>query len=312
MISIAVLLVHYNNVQVTWECIQNLATSEYDNFCIIIVDNSNQVKDFDFIKYRCTESNFSFQFLENSKENINFNQSIYWYQAPENLGYAGGMNLGAEIALSSSPDSLLFLNNDIFIVPDFLTRFLAAVKPVMYQPKFGIATCQIKTWPEKKIWYSGGSFNRVRCMGEHRLSKPQNMKIQETGFISGCCMLCRPEVYQILGGMDESFFLYFEDVDFCYRAVQKGYKLFYAPQVELYHKVGSSTGGDETELSSYYSSRNRIRLMRKHFTGFILYRFYCFFFFNRLVKALKWGLSGRSSLVAALWRGIKEGLVNVK
>jgi GT2 family glycosyltransferase len=310
--SLVIILVHFNNTEITWECIESLTASGYDNFSIIIVDNSNQPKDLEFIQFRCTESNIFFQQLEKKLGSVNFNRSIYWFQAPENMGYAGGMNLGAEIALLSDPDFLLLLNNDIFVTPDFLSRFLLAIEPVMDRPEFGLASCLIKTWPEKKIWYAGGRFNRVRCMGEHRLLMPQSMEIQETGFISGCCMLCRPGVYQELGGLDESFFLYFEDVDLCYRTIKQGYKLFFVPGTELFHRVGSSTGGDEKPLSVYYSSRNRVFLMRKHFKDLTLYQFYTFFLFSRIGKTIKWILLGKVNLILSLWKGVIEGFTKIK
>jgi GT2 family glycosyltransferase len=311
MSDLAVLLVHYNHIQTTYECVNSVLASELNDLFIVVVDVSCNSKDMTFFQNLCAKEHITFS-STNYKENKFSNKSINWFAAGKNLGYAGGMNLAAEIAIKNNPKYLLLLNNDTLLSKDFLPNFLEEIKSKEYQSDFGLASCLIRSWPEKKIWYAGGSFNSVRCMGEHRLSMPQNMEIQETGFISGCCMLCRPEFYQDLDGMDESFFLYYEDVDFCYRAVQKGYKLFFAPQVELFHKVGSSTGGDETEISAYYSSRNRIRLMRKHFNGFILYRFYLFFIFNRLIKALKWSLSGRRALVVALWRGIKAGLCEGK
>ena len=111
-------------------------------------------------------------------------------------------------------------------------------------------------------------------------------KIIETDFISGCCIICKPSGFNKLSGFDEQFFLYYEDVDFCIRAKKKGYNLFVMPDLHIYHRVGSSTGGDNSKLVAFYSSRNRIYLMRKHFSGLILIRFYLFFIINRSSKIL--------------------------
>jgi GT2 family glycosyltransferase len=308
MNSISIILVHFHHIDITWECVESLIRMTFRQFNIIIIDNGANKSDREILGSHCRHHDLHFQVLENELSNVQYGKTIYWYTASENLGYAGGMNLGAELAGNGNPDYLLFLNNDTLVPERFLDDFLAGIKPVADSVDFGIAGCLIRSWPDNRVWYAGGRFNPIRCMGEHFEMMPDFNKVTETGFLTGCCMICRPDVYKQLNGMDEDYFLYLEDVDLCYRAKKEGYKLFFVPSAELFHQVGSSTGGDEKPLSVYYSSRNRILLMRKHFKGYILNRFFVFFFLSRLLKLCKWSLSGKLDLVASLWKGIRDGL----
>ena len=217
------------------------------------------------------------------------------------------MNLGAKLAEKGNPDYLLLLNDDTLVSERFLDDLLTGIGVVASSRDFGFAGCLIRNWPNREVWYAGGMINLNRCMGEHFTEVPNYSSTVETGFITGCCMICRPGVYKELEGMNENFFLYMEDVDLCYRAKKEGYKLYFVPQAELYHRVGSSTGGDEKSLSVYYSARNRILLMRKHFGGILFSRFVLFFFFSRLVKTIKWLILGKVGLIASLWKGMIEG-----
>jgi GT2 family glycosyltransferase len=306
--NISIILVHYHQAQITWDCLESLISSEYQHFNVIIIDNGSEKTDQDMIKDHCLENEIQFHSLRNKNIDLQFDKSVNWYVAPQNLGYAGGMNLGSEIAAVGNPDYLLLLNNDTIVPKRFLVDFLAGLEPIADRPDFGFVGCLIRSWSDKTVWYAGGNLNLIRCMGEHFDTPPHYSVTVETGFLTGCCLLCRPDVYRQLNGMDEDFFLYLEDVDLCYRAIKQGYKLFFVPSAQLFHRVGSSTGGDEKPLSVYYSSKNRILMMRKHFNSLVLYRFYAFFFFSRIIKAMKWILLGKTKLVVSLCIGVRDGL----
>jgi GT2 family glycosyltransferase len=310
--NISIILVHFHHIDITWECVESLTRMTFGQFNIIIVDNGADKSDRKMFENHCLKHDRHFQILENQQGKVEFGKTIYWYTSSENLGYAGAMNLGARLSGSGNPDFLLFMNNDTLVPERFLDEFLGGIKSVADRVDFGFAGCLIRSWPDNRVWYAGGSFNPVRCMGEHFEMMPDFNMATETGFLTGCCMICRPAVYKKLNGMDADFFLYLEDVDLCYRARKEGYKLFFVPSTEIYHRVGSSTGGDEKPLSIYYSSRNRIWLMRKHFKGYILNRFFVFFFLSRLLKLCKWSLSGKLDLVTSLLKGIRDGLYRKK
>lgn len=307
--KISIILTSYGQAQLTWNCINSFSGSYACDFNIIIIDNANRPEDCGFIKNRCEEKNISFQIITNGTPNLKFDHGVYWHTAPQNLGYAGGMNLGAKIAGTEDPDFLLILNNDTTVPKNFLLDFLAETSNVSTKDNFGFSGCLIRTMEDGKIDFSGGKLNLSRCMGEH-LRDVSNLEVHETEFLTGCCLLCRPAVYKKLGGMDERFFLYFEDFDLSYRAIRAGYKLYITPKVELLHCTSSSTGGDEKPLAVFYSTRNRLWFMRSNFNGFMLLRFYSLFFSSRFLKAIKWGMTGKLQLIKALLKGLIKGLKN--
>jgi len=309
---ISIILVHYHQIQTTWECVESLLSSEYPDFNIIIIDNGSEKSDPCMFKRSCSERGLHFGYLGGNRIDLLFDRHVYWHSSPVNLGYAGGMNLGAKLAASGNPDYLLLLNNDTIIPKRFLGDFLSGLGSITERQDFGFAGCLIHTWPDKTVWYAGGNLNLRRGMGEHFNTLPHYGVTVETGFITGCCLLCHPDVYKQLNGMDEDYFLYLEDVDLCYRSIKQGYKLFFVPRAELFHRVGSSTGGDEKPLSVYYSSRNRILFMRKHFKGLHLFRFYIFFLPSRLFKVIQWILFGEVNLVVSLLKGVFEGFKEKK
>lgn len=89
------------------------------------------------------------------------------------------------------------------------------------------------------------------------------MRKKEVGWLSGACFLTRKDVLEKVGTYDENFFLYFEDIDLCYRMKKKGYKLLFLPQVRIFHKGGATTL--RSKISSRYEYRkSQIYFYRKH------------------------------------------------
>ena len=100
--------------------------------------------------------------------------------------------------------------------------------------------------------------------GVDEIDKDQYDRFEETDFITGCLMLFDKQVLDEVGFLDESYFLYFEDADFCIRAKKKGVKLYYDPSLVIQHKVSQSTGGSGSSLQQKYQSRNRLKLGLKY------------------------------------------------
>ena len=307
MKTVFVILVHYNNIEITWNCIKSLFESDNTNFNIIVIDNSLKNNDSIYISNNCDLLNHNFNMIKSPFIDEVYNKKLYWYLSIKNLGYAGGINLGFDLVKKSKPEYLLFLNNDTIIPENFLEIMHNGIKKISENDNFGMASPVILTHPAKKIWYYGGYLNLNRCMGIHFQKIKKTEDVFETSFISGCCQLCPSKVYEHLSGMNDKYFLYFEDFDFCYRLIKKGYKLFVIPDAKISHNVGSSTGGSESPLTVFYSTRNRLWFMRDNFSGFKLLNFYFFFIPSRIIKCFIWILSGKFNLINPLFDGIKEG-----
>ena len=301
--NFSILIVTYNNFSITKECIKSILSTNYTDLNIIIIDNGftnlSEISNFE------KEFNLSLNFI-NNQNHFSFNKNIYFFISDTNIGYGAAINKATDFAVKCNPEYFVILNNDTKVPKDFflsISRYLSEVKLL----ENSLLSPIIKKTDDDTIWYAGGEINLVRCMGVHH-NKISNKSYYETDFITGCCIICKPDTYQQLGGFDEKDFLYYEDVDLSLQAKKKKIKIFILSNLNIHHSIGVSTGGDNSQLTSYLSSRNRLYLMRKHFSSFVLKRFYCFFFINRLVKIVIGLFTGNLKNIKFIILGIIEGL----
>ncbi|MBI2337676.1 glycosyltransferase family 2 protein [Candidatus Daviesbacteria bacterium] len=209
-------------------------------------------------------------------------------QTGANLGFAGGFNKGLEYAKIWGADYFLLINNDCIIKdPDLVHMLLKTAKS---DPKIGLVSPKIYFAPGfefhkeryrkddlgKVIWYAGGKFDWDNIGSKHRgldeVDSGQYDSAEETEIFSGACVLVRKEVLSSFakamedkGGLDEKYFLYFEDSDFAKRAKEAGFKIYYNGKTSIYHKVSRSTGIG-SKITDYYHARNRLIFGMKYAT----------------------------------------------
>ncbi|MFH1734718.1 MAG: glycosyltransferase family 2 protein [bacterium] len=118
------------------------------------------------------------------------------------------------------------------------------------------------------IWFGGGvikpAFGYVRHLGLRQPDEGHCDQPGEASFLTGCCLLIKREVIEKVGLLDEGFYLYSEDADYCLRAAKTGYKLYYEPRSRIYHKVSRSTGGAYNLKKWFRRYQSLWRLVRKH------------------------------------------------
>lgn len=193
-------------------------------------------------------------------------------QTGANLGFSGGYNRGLEYAKIWGADYFLLINNDCLIKDSNLIPEL--VKILKENPRAGLVSPKIYFAPGfefhkdryqeedlgKVIWFAGGKFDWDNIGNLHRgineVDKGQYDKVEEAEIFSGACFLIKREVLEV-GGLDEKYFLYFEDSDFAKRAKEAGFKIYYNGQAAIFHKVSQSTGIG-SEITDYYHTRNRL------------------------------------------------------
>lgn len=189
----------------------------------------------------------------------------------KNRGFAAGNNLGIKKALKADADDVLLLNNDTTVAPDFLEKMLTAARrekvgivapKIYFAPGYEYHRTQYKPSQRGKvIWYAGGQIDWANVLCSHRgvdeVDRGQYDCQAVTDFASGCAMLIKSKVFQKIGLLDQRYFLYLEDVEFCRRAEKAGFKVVYAPQAKIWHYNASSSqvGGD---LHDYFITRNRL------------------------------------------------------
>lgn len=188
----------------------------------------------------------------------------------ENLGYAGGNNLGIKYALENGADLIWVVNPDIVVAPDALSEAMKAMTDnvaVVASKVYFAAGFEFHKEKYKKndlgkvIWYAGADNDWDNVYAKHwginEVDKGQFNKKKEIGYATGSSMLLRSEVLKKTGLIDEKYFMYYEENDLCQRIKKAGYKLIYAPQSIVRHKVGQAAGIG-SGLADYYIARNRM------------------------------------------------------
>jgi len=191
----------------------------------------------------------------------------------ENLGFAGGNNVGMKDAVKRGADFIVLLNNDI-IIPKNLLKVLVDI--ALENPKYGLITPKIyfakgyefhkerysKKDLGKVLWYAGGIIDKKNVYSFHRgvdkVDKGQYDKEGETDNANAACVLIRGDLIKEIGYLDEKMFLYWEDADFSRRAKNAGWKVIYTPKTHLWHKVSVASGGPGGEINDYFITRNRL------------------------------------------------------
>jgi len=196
-------------------------------------------------------------------------------QNSRNNGFGGANNLGAK---EMKGEILFFLNPDAEIVSDNISLIL---KQFRDNPILGVLGSRLIA-PNGKVqkWSAGSDVNLWSILKNNlKLSWDKkywySQKTSEVSWVAGTALFIRQELFFQLGGFDERFFLYFEDVDFCKRARNLGKKVVYFPQFSILHHGGKSFSLKESQKKSYYQSQDYY--FRKHFG----------FFQSKLLKILR-------------------------
>lgn len=253
--KVALIILNFNGKQDTLELLDSLTSlSKKDfEFETIVVDNASSDESVKVVKKRFPHVTL----LANS----------------DNLGFAEGNNVGIRYGLKSGADFFFLLNNDTLVAKDTLSKLIDVAisekKGGIFGPKIyfskGAETHKEEYRGDelgKVIWYAGGKLDWDNVVASHRgvdeVDRGQYEELVKTTFVSGCAMLIRREVFEVVGLFDKKLFLYYEDVDLCMRARKKGYEVYYVPTSYVWHKNAGSSGGSGSDLHVYYMTRNRL------------------------------------------------------
>jgi GT2 family glycosyltransferase len=187
----------------------------------------------------------------------------------ENRRFAGGNNAGLERALGAGADAVMLLNNDVVADPKLLEKLLGALDE---QPEAGAAAPLIYfAPPTDRIWYGGGRCRPWLAHSSHRGLREhdhgQYRSIEDTGYLTGCCLLATAEAWRKVGLLDERYFIYAEDADWCLRARAAGFRLLFVPTARLWHRVSASSGGGNNPWKVYQRLRANVTLWARHARG---------------------------------------------
>lgn len=251
--KLAIITVNYNTYRLSHELCASLQKQNSDDFHLFIVDVSQKKK-----KVMVP------RFAEVIKS--------------KNKGYAAGVNEGVHSAMKNGYSRFVIVNNDVEVAGDFIKSCIAAINSnpksiiggkVYYYRGYEYHKDRYSKKDEGRvIWYAGGLVDWKNAFTLHRgvdeVDRGQYNEFEKTDFITGCLMCFDKAVFEEIGMLDEAYFLYFEDADWCERAKHEGIELYYDPTIVIWHKNAQSTGGVGSTIHQKYMARNRLRFGLKY------------------------------------------------
>jgi GT2 family glycosyltransferase len=241
--SVAVIIVIWNGVEDTLECLRSLELEGYPDKKVIVVDNAS---------------------TDGSAERIkNEGFDVRIIRSPENLGFTGGNNLGLIEAQNAAVKYAFLLNNDTTLEPGAIGALVDAAEA---NPAGGIFAPVMHYYDSPAdIWFAGAllSLSRGEAVHNNFLNPRRDAAPYPSPWVSGCAMLVRIAATETVGGMDDRFYLTWEDVDWCLSMRAAGWGVEVVPASRIFHKGGRS-GAKLRGIWSYYAVRNSLLMARKH------------------------------------------------
>lgn len=281
---VSIITINYNQLQVTCALLDSLRKITYPKVEVIVVDNHSTIDPGPEIASQYPE--------------------VKLIVSKENLGFAGGNNLGIR---ASKGDYVLFLNNDTEVEPGFIEPLIAVFES---HADAGIASPKILYHNSgDTIQYAGSTridpyTGRSKRIGYMERDKGQHNVLRQTDLAHGAAMMVPRRVIDNVGMMPEFFFLYYEEVDWCESIKKAGYKIYFVPDSRVYHKESMSIGKGST-LKTYYMTRNRVLYMRRNTTGWEKIAWIVYFMLFTLPKnTLMFTVRRELEHVKAFWKGL--------
>jgi GT2 family glycosyltransferase len=270
----------------TIDCIEYLLKNKtnYEDFEIIVIDNGS--KDNSVLKLEEIASKYNLCFINNK----------------ENLGFAEGNNAGIRVARG---EWILLLNNDTVFKEDFILKMAEAA---MDNPDVAAIGPKIYYYDvPSKVWYNGGKITKYYNFVGGFSNESGHYKQVE--WITGCALMINKKALEKVGLLDDDFFMYNEDVDWCIRARKAGLSLIYTPYAGLWH-IGSKTTSESFKKSFqiYYGYRNRLFIINKNTRGLEYIYLVCIILSGSFYRIIESIVQGNFDSAKGYWFAMIDGL----
>lgn len=281
---LSIITINYNGLKDTCELIESLPTDD-DSLEVIVVDNASTQDEASEIENRFPH--------------------VMVIRSDQNLGFAGGNNLGIQAAHGKY---LFFLNNDTILHQPSAISHL--IKRLESSDEIGIVSPKIRfSWGSQPIQYAGYSplssiTLRNKSIGCGEDDYGQYDTPHPTPYAHGAAMMVKREVVEKAGLMPECYFLYYEELDWSVMIRRAGYEIWYEPACTVFHKE-SQTTGRISPLKTFYITRNRLLFVNRNIKGISKYISYLYLMVIVAPKdILKFCWQGRNDLSKATFNGI--------
>jgi len=254
--KVSIIIPSRNKADLLSKCLKSIETkSTYKNFEIVVIDNNSDQKDFfSLIEQYKQKSNLSFKCVQN-KDAFNFSRLI---------------NLGRN---NSSGEFLILLNNDTEIIsPDWIEALMEHVQ----RKEIGVAGAKL-LYNNDTIQHAGVIVGLGGCAGHVLIGEDRegpgyfnyvNM-LNQYSALTAACFMVRADVFDEVNGFDEIFTTEYNDVDFCLKLIEAGYRNLYVPHCELYHHESMSRGHPNSTSESYKKHVREVNLFRKKWKTYV-------------------------------------------
>lgn len=275
MDKIGLVTITYNSEKVIEPFLECVWKQTYNNIQLYIVDNASTDSTLPIIEKE-----------ENPRLKVVKNES--------NFGVAKANNQGIKKAIADGCNQILIINNDV----EFEEVLIEKLLKVQREKDCSLVSPKIMFYDNKDlIWYAGSWFDKSKGYlplhrGIKQIDEGQFNEIIEVEYAPTCCLLVKKQVFEDVGFMDEKYFVYFDDTDFSYRVWKdEKHKMYYVPNIEFYHKVGSLTSSFKKEEKKIYrgdfflkqTTRNHVYFLKK-VGGIFAYVFIFWLFFKNNIR----------------------------
>jgi len=243
--------------------------------------------------------------IDHGPEFLSAFPGLIYLRLAENLGFAGGNNIGIERATG---DFLLLLNNDTEITPNLIP---VLTEELELNPEIGLISPLLLYYDQPDlIQYAGFTeMNYLTCrnkgIGNMESNAGQYDELsRETAFCHGAAMMCRRADLERVGLMEAHYFLYYEELDWCEKFKRAGKKIWFSGRTKVYHKESVSVG-KESNIKTYFMTRNRMLFIRRNTGWFNTMLFSLFYIFIACPKQMLLYLKkGRKDLIKWVLKGL--------
>ena len=284
-ITISIITINYNGLNDTCELLDTLPLED-ETLEVIVVDNASKEDEATLIEQRYP--------------------MVTVVRSTENLGFAGGNNLGIK---ASHGKYLFFLNNDT-VLRHQTSEFRHLVDRLESSDQIGAVCPKIRfSWGDSPIQFAGYTplspiTMRNRSIGFGEADHGQYDTPHATPYAHGAAMMVKREAIEKAGLMPECYFLYYEELDWSLMLRRAGYTIWYEPAYTIYHKE-SQTTGQMSALRTYYITRNRLLFVQRNNRLVSKYLTYLYLIIGVGGRdLLKYLFQGRFDLAKATIRGV--------
>lgn len=245
--EVAIIILNWNNAPDTIECLESVGRLDYPNYRVLVVDNGSTDGSVDRIR----QAHPSTPILETG----------------ENLGYAGGNNVGIRHAVEANAEYVLLLNNDVRVAADTVSHLVCAAERFPDAVFLGPKVYHLDK--PNQVQSAGARLDYLWRSRQRGLDEPDTGQfdvLEEVDYVIGAAVLARTKALQQIGLLDPDFFLYREDVDWCLRARHLGCRVLYVPEAKVWHR-SHHVREHELPRITYYVTRNSLMLIAKHGGG---------------------------------------------